>query len=240
MGLWAYFDDSETQESSIGPAVGFAGCIATVEAWCRAKRKWDEVLERADATVFHAAEWEGNSGLYRYWLELIDVLNKHMICHVGCVVPAHAVRALICQMPTYPSAPRAPKDIWGYEFERFAKNPESVAVSWCLTEVVRVGRERSERICVVFSETDQLEEKGRRVREAMNIVPKFQDALGKIFYKGKPRDLIQLQAADLVACELTKYRSSHSVRAQYAALRPKSRFHTADPPHLMPGWLNDY
>lgn len=103
-----------------------------------------------------------------------------------------------------------------------------------------ISKITQERVHLVFAATERLkarEERLSRMIETINEQP--YGNFGEKDFDGEPRELPQLQVADLVAYEITAYRSVHrhrdgeGVRRQYRMLRKKLRLHVADPPHIV-------
>lgn len=259
--LRAYFDDSRrnwertplvkrTTRLLTEEVVAIGGSVGTLEGWCRLLPEWERIIKESGRKWFHGEEWNvvPPGTLDDYWSALIALMNEHLIAHVGCVVPAHAVRALGDEATDRRSRVNdvslVEEDQRWRELESIAyeHDPITVCVSWCLAELLEQLSTRAERkIATIFADTDKLQGRESWLMKLLNTIgERSHRKFGPKSFDMSPRDLLQLQAADLVAYELTRYhsRDERSVgdppRWQYQLLRPKLRAHLADPARL---WL---
>lgn len=237
--MWAYFDESLGIPSSETPerrSVVLGGSVARFEDWCRLLPKWQSIVESAGQKWFHATEWQQyEEQLKEPWERLAELANEHVIAHIGCTVPAHQADALERQRRTqHRSISRHEDDRDIASLERpwiaFMYDPLAVCLAWCL---VRLSEVTEKTIHFVFAKRDKV-----RAREAkfLSMLEMLEGRpwsnFGTKTFDGEPKDLIQLQVADLVAFELTSYLHRWPVRAQYQTIRRKLRHYMADPPLL--------
>jgi hypothetical protein len=238
--MWAYFDDSYgSEQNAKKPSVALGGSIATLEDWHRLLPEWQRVVHDSGMGNFHATVWHENErDLVGYWKRLVEIANTHVSAHIGCIVPSWAVHSLEKinlgrKERRRQISQRASKEV--LEWESFEGDPLSVCLSWCLAEASKLTQDE---IHLVFAKTKGLkarEEKLTRMIEWIKHQP--HGNFGKKDFDGEPKELVQLQVADLVAYELTAYRHYDTVRDQYKMLRPKMKLHLADPPILTSPYL---
>lgn len=120
LALWAYFDESGDPSEDIPLAV--AGCVATCEAWREFESDWLRVLKDHGVSWFHAVDLEHARGEFAAWggdrqrrerlLDaLIQVVSRHTLLPVGCLVPTHEVRTLRSRRPRGKRA-NLPRSTW--------------------------------------------------------------------------------------------------------------------------------
>lgn len=239
--LWAYFDDSKGQDVD-GECLALAGSVGSLEGWCRLLPEWERITADSGIGWFHASEWKSKEAELRgHWEALIALMNKHLTAYVGCIVPGHRVnncgtRRRADQRGVNRSEATAP---WEREWIAWERSPIGLCLAWCIALAVETTVLRSENaVGLLFAKTDKLQGCDQMLARMLQAM-KEKGALhiGPKMYDLSPRQLVQLQAADLVAFELTEYRRvGEGVRWQYTALRPKLRSHTADPPTLPDLW----
>ncbi len=224
--LWAYFDDSRAQQS-----VALGGSVATLEGWCRLLPKWEEIIGDSHMGWFHATEWQSQApALDEHWRRLVEVMNAHLLFHVGCTVPAHVVKSLQerkkeAQQAITPGETVAAEQEWA----AFRYDPMSVCLGHCL--ILALPRQ-GETVSVIFAKTDKLHGRNARFSRLLEIAQSVREAFSPQVFDGNPRELIQLQVADLVAYELTAHGRGGPPRWQFSLLRSKLRHHRADPPRM--------
>lgn len=239
--FWGYFDDSRGDEIS-GESVALGGSIASLEGWCRLLPEWERIVADSGMGWFHATDWKSQeTRLHVHWKQLIALINKHLVAHVGSVVPGHIVRNLEmwrieAQRAVNEAGPTAP---WEREWIAWERSPIGLCLAWCFALAVDItARWSQDKVALFFAETAKLQ--GNDVMIARMISAMKENGaryLGPRIWGLDPRSLVQLQVADLVAFEVTEYRRvGEDVRWQYEALRPKLKLHIADPPTLPDFW----
>ena len=228
--LYAYFDDSKGIEGD-GETVALGGSVAREEDWCRLLPKWEGVVRDSGMGWFHAVEWNSRGAdLQKQWKTLIEIANNHVIAHIGCTVPAHAVAALRKKPHNNLQEVNSIERIWEQEWRVFENDPMSVCLSHCISKILEIHPGR--KVALTFAKTDKLEGRHDKLSLMLDALDRTRDVFGPRKFDGDPRQLLQLQVADLVAYELTCYRHLGRPRWQFQMLRSKLQHQLADPPRL--------
>lgn len=235
--LHCYFDDSSATEAA-GESVALGGGVGEEAGWCRLVEEWEPIIRDSGMGWFRATEWRSQRNqLDGHWRQLIEIMDNRLIAYVGCVVPAHAVEMLKKWKADDREQEMDVPAAWVREWAAFENDPLSVSLSWCLLYVSNITRaKRGGKASLTFAKTNRLRARSDQLAAMMAMAEQARDDFGSKRLDGDPRALIQLQAADLVAYELTAYRRYAEVRWQYQMLRKKLKQHVADPPRLANLW----
>jgi hypothetical protein len=187
--LWAYVDDSNIHDRATGKAVtvGHGGGVAPLENWKSLEDQWKSVLASEGVSVFHMTDFESSNGEFRGWdidrhqrflKNLLDVIRQNVTCFVAY------------------SVPRTP----GKTFKQTC----TVSLGRMLYYCGEQAKEHADgKISLVFAHHPEVKT-GR--------ITSFLDRARRAFpevasYTGsRPTDCCALQAADLLAYELVRWR----------------------------------
>jgi hypothetical protein len=97
--LWAYVNDSIIRDLATGNAVtvGHGGGISEFNEWCVLERKWRQVLNKENIDTFRMADFETNDRKFQGWSRekreiilnsLLDIISEHVKNFVGYSVSA--------------------------------------------------------------------------------------------------------------------------------------------------------
>ncbi len=236
--LWLCGDDSRATHASGRVALG-AG-VATLENWCHLFPAWESVVKESAMGWFRATEWRSRETELRpYWQRLIEAMRDCHITPIGCVVEPRIVR-LLPKAKAYFWRLFRPT-VWEQQWIAFHTDPLSFSLTWCIHEGLEVLRAQSEdQMAMIFSRTAKLLGRYNKFEEILSLMPRQPRMLARIgptTFAPSPRELSQLQVADLVAYELTAHDPNGSPRWQYEALLAIGlRVHVADRARLAPLW----
>lgn len=203
--LTAYFDESynhRTEKNPHDPLIYTVGCwLSTREQWKKYGKKWASVLRSAEIDSFHMTEYECREGGYKYWNEakrkgvlrrLHRVMKEHIL--YGC--SASVSRADYDEIITPDMWPVFGKTHYGFD----AFVCIQLINAWCDEQ----GHEGP--VHYVFADLakqgNDLDRVFRRALSDSNI--KRQLRMNGMWTKGLMRDVVQLQAADIIAYEINK------------------------------------
>lgn len=234
--LWFYGEDSRAPHGSGSVALG--GAVATLENWCHLLPAWEAVIQETSMGWFHATEWHGyEADLKPYWQRLIQIMRDNAVTPIGCVALRKIVRGLP-QVKAIVQSQRLTR--WEKEWIAFHTDPLSFCLTWCVYDGLDALREQSEdKLALIFAKTAKLAGRWEKFSEVLRAIPRrprMLSLLGPQTFNGEPRELIQLQVADLVAYELTAHRADAAPRWQYEALMAMRPLRVADRAHLAPLW----
>lgn len=214
--LYAYFDESGHYRDPNEKVVSIGGCLSTLEKWEIFEKEWDELLVTFRIECFHATDFNSNQKEFEdkeVWNEYrrrqfmqsaLHIMDQTIDRYIGAAMPIDEWVAL------------TPKQ------KAQCTNPYFM----CFQDVIHsagleaIGYGQDEKVELVFSENTDKDIGGRK-RKPFEIVNDpnegmayrcykackenlpIRDSLGPIVFD-TPKNLLQLQAADLVAFELTK------------------------------------
>jgi len=219
--LSAYMDETGHFQDQGQRFVGMAGLIATAYNWKRFETKWKAALKKFQLPYFHMVEFAGFKGEFEGWSEmkrrnlmnrLLTIIDVTYGYPVGSVIPLDVYRAL---------SPERQK--------RF-KDPYFLAFMDCIifAAMLMAPHQTEEKMALVFSE--QLEFRGHALRlydHAQRIFKGMMKVTTPIFRD--MREIVPLQAADLVAYEIYKeadrlaYRPEANPRVPFERLLKTAR-----------------
>ena len=231
--LWAYFDDSRAEDLG-GECVALAGPIGSLEGWCRLLPEWQRIVTDSGMSWFHAYEWKAKEKELRdHWAELIALMNRHLIAYVGCVVPGHVAKQLEMWRREDQRGVSG-NDVtaqWEREWIARERAPIGLCLAWCFALAVGVATRRpQDKVATLFAKTDKLRSAEEWIGRILVLIhDEGGRHLGPARFELDPREVVQLQVADLVAFEATAYRRvGENVRWQYQLLRSKLKVRVAE------------
>lgn len=206
--LKAYFDESGHSRDPKETVVAIGGCISTLERWTTFEDEWDELLHTFQVSWFHATELQNFKGDFVGWTEYrrrqflqsaMNIMDRAVVQYVGAVVPLSEYEALTvsqkaqCPDPYYLCFQDAVHSA-GIEAEEYGP---SELIETIFSENVEMGG----IIKPVDRSVKQDEGLAYRCYRACKRELPIRERLGPITFDS-PRNLLPLQAADLVAYEL--------------------------------------
>ena len=220
-----YFDESGTHSGS--DTVAVAGYLAVPAAWEHFEQEWRVALADFGLDAFHMTDFANRAQVYEGWEEheyrdrfarLVDIINRHVLCSIGAAIPMSAYREAFSTEATGAHAA-----------------PYVLATSMCITLAARVVRAQSfdARIAYVFEsgargQGDVLEMFTANQRDEAN---REHHRLLRVAFEGK-REFVPLQAADILAYELSR----HLPRLLGSDPRPARRHHLDQLGVVDPHW----
>ncbi len=184
--LWGYFDESGKHDKKTGKLTSLVlgGCVAPVESWQRFTQEWQDVLNEYGVSFFHGVEFESRKtprgNAYRGWDDdrrraYLDRLTDVMVGRLGSLIGA----------------------------KQAATEPEATyiaGVTSAIKNAAQFAKEERDYIKLVFAHNPLVtsERIGRYVDQIRIALPQLQSGFG-----GDPKTCLPLQAADLVAYEIS-------------------------------------
>jgi hypothetical protein len=187
--LWAYVDDSNIHDRTTGKVVtaGHGGGIAPLENWKFLEGQWKSALSSEGVSVFHMTDFESNNGEFKGWdmdrhqrflKNLLDIIRQNISCFVAY------------------SVPRTP----GKTF----KQTYTASLGRMLYYCGEQAKEHADgKINLVFA--DHPEVKTGRIASFLDMAWRAFPEVAS-FTGARPTDCYALQAADLLAYELVRWR----------------------------------
>jgi hypothetical protein len=208
--LKAYMDESGHSKDPNSRFVGMGGLIAECDDWIRFEADWKAALDDVRLEAFHMKDFAHSEGDYFGWVEnkrrkhfgaLVKAIVSMKVVPVGCVVSLDA----------YNRAPAFIKEFYlDPYFMAFQQVTKGAALQAVFTENPFVPHEPSEIETVAMVYAYQAEfgatESGR-AQQLWHAMKNLTNPIGRWMgsYKSEfAKNLYPLQAADLLAYELTK------------------------------------
>jgi hypothetical protein len=208
--LKAYFDDSGTHAGS--PAVIWAGFMAHIDEWTTLEDEWLALLRREKLTHMHMADLANSRGQFDLWsearrdaltYEFRQIIQARNIIGIGAVVRSAAWTEVIAG--TWLEDRLYSPVLFAFE------HAIQQALHWAEAANLQTGI--SEKIDFVFDLREQDAAKGLKLAnsygEAEQWAPWFRGA--KFM---KMREVIPLQAADMLAFETYRLEDSRKCGSQ--------------------------
>lgn len=205
--LTAYFDESynhRTQKNPDDPLVYTVGCwLSTAQKWLLFGKKWRFALNKAGVDFFHMTDFEARRGEYGLWSnskrisvlkELHRVIKDHVVFGCSSSVVCADFDAVITTLPQYT--------------HYFGKSYYEFNARVCMHKLKDWFKEKDYdgTVDYVFADlAGQGAALDRMFREALNhpeVKKRFR--LSGMWAKGRMREVVQIQAADVVTYELNK------------------------------------
>lgn len=206
--LTAYFDESynhRTKEKPNEPLVATVACwLSTVELWKKFDKRWRRALQEFGIDHFHMKDYEARQGASKIWSntervkrlkELHRIMKDQTV--YGCSISINR--------EDYENQILSQK-----EFARhFGKSWYAYGVRGCIKQLnvwCDQSGYRTDSICYVFGAfPKQGGELDRLFRELMDAPPlRARYRLTGTWSKADMKEVVQVQAADIIAYELNK------------------------------------
>lgn len=205
--LTAYFDESynhRTEKNPDDPLVYTVACwVSTAQKWLLFEKKWRFALNRAGVGFFHMTDFEARRGEYGLWpksrrvsvlKELHRIINDHVIFGCSSSVVRADYDAVIATLPQYA--------------HYFGKSYYDFNVRVCMHKLKDWYKDKSYdgEVRYVFAD---MAKQGAALDRIFHEVSGHPEAkkrfrLNGTWAKGVMREVVQLQAADVVAYEINK------------------------------------
>lgn len=199
--LSAYMDETGHSADARQKFVGMAGLIAPAANWVRFEKQWNAALRLPwiDLPYFHMTDFASKKKAYADWSEekrrkvlgkLITIIEVAHPIPIGSIVPMEYYRTLDTEMQDYFIDPY------------YLCFQSSIAACTSLLEYAKAPQQ--ERVAFIFS--DQVEFR----HTALQLYELVVEATGLFASRGtRPvfrdmRELVALQAADIIAYEMYK------------------------------------
>jgi hypothetical protein len=203
--LTAYFDESynhRTEKNRYDPLIYSVGCwLSTAERWKRFGKKWRAALASAGVESFHMKDYESRRGEYEHWSELkrVGVLRR-----LHRIMKEHAMYGCSVSLNRGDYDEIILDDLKPF----FGKTYYGFAALGCLEQLNAWcdGQGLEGLIHYVFADlAKQGADLDRIFRTALNNPSaKKQLRLRGMWSKGLMWEVVQLQAADIIAYEINK------------------------------------
>lgn len=194
--LVAYLDDTGTHRDSA--VVGLLGMVGTTYEWSRIERPWKRNLEVTGVSCFHASHCEMGRGEFegkdRSLRDLLVNALSTLIAENNLFVVGSAVLR------------RDYEEIVTAKLKARFVDPFYLCFEHCMQQIHLWSKQSAggERVALVFSEQQEYENRVSWLHRAYQNSKFYDVGLGSLSI-AKPKCVIQLQVADLVAYEGYKY-----------------------------------
>lgn len=238
--LKAYLDDSGKSNDPDGSITCIAGAISPLQAWEELEDEWKQVLSKYEVPYLHMKEyahsipgspfekWKGREDIRRSFLSsLMDIMGKHILGVFGTTVPnAHFERLSFEQRqrlhdPYFMCFQHTILEAGVNVFAEFNTVGESLNIP---SSEIPDG----EKLEVIFSRQDEFrtgaETFYETIRNGMTIGP----MLGS-FTWASYKDVIPLQAADLIAYEVRSFAATLLDSSRSTIRTPMKRLFMMNP-----------
>lgn len=191
-----------------------AGWVGRVGQWKRLEKKWKQALWKEGLDEFHMADCEGGYGKFagidrpereRLQRRFIDIINDHEVYGGMGVIVLADFNALL---------PRLKK---ARKHEKYGGSPYLMAFEWCIVEMRQQASTypAGEQINFVFDRQKEFQGRAKELYDQALQMPElsFHSRLGSLSFASR-RDVVSLQAADILAYEAYRHWQIQSVGDQ--------------------------
>jgi hypothetical protein len=204
--LSAYFDESGTHKQA--PIIVIAGWIAGDKEWIKFSNKWQAVLTKYNLPYFHMSEWEGGHGLYK---NMTEKEKRLLIDRLTTIIKKHASIGIFgaFHRSTYDEVLR---EIYGDDYKNKFVKPYGVCAMRCIETTRRwmTSKSLDGPLAYVFETGARYSGQFFEAFKAMQKIPRLKRMYpgGMSFYD--KRDMLPLQAADILAYEMYRELINHT------------------------------
>jgi hypothetical protein len=206
LNLTSYMDETGHSEDPALEYVGMAGFLAPYGVWEVFEERWLNAMSNAGFTEpFHMKEFAHSTGQFSRWRDsnyrverelflgrLIEIILETKAMPIGAIVSIYDFRTL---------TPRQQR--------KYMNDPYYTAFQVCtgfssVKAMFAEPDEPEEKAAMVYGYQDEFGTAGGRAEKLWHImkrVSKFRDRMGS-YASASPKDICQLQAADIFAYEL--------------------------------------
>ena len=187
--LWAYIDDSNIHDRVTGKAetIGLGGGIASFYNWRALEDAWHKELSREDISSFHMTDFESYNKQFKGWS-----VERHerLLDALLCIIRTNMVAFVGYSVPVSP----------GKVFTETYKAALGRVLHYCGQTAISLGESK---ISLIFAHQPQV--KSGRIASFLDLAgPAFPEIAS--FTGANSNDCCALQAADLLAYELVRWR----------------------------------
>ncbi len=197
--MQVYLDESGNSRDKNTPVVSVGGCVASLEAWKVFEKNWRHVLAKFGATELHMKHFAHFHGEFAGWSEtqrrsllrdLVSIMHRSVSLYVGAAVP----------IPRYEAA-------LSNEGQELRIDPYFGCLRQCVKAAIENAKSlpSDERVEIILADHPRFRARAVEAYEGYkndSRLGSHRDRLGYLIPNGIPRDILPLQAADLVAYEL--------------------------------------
>lgn len=207
--LRAYFDESGHFRDPNESIVAIGGCLSTLEKWEIFEDEWDELLNTFRIECSHATDLKAFENEFTGWNEYrrrqflqpaLHIIDRAVNQYLGAVLPIDQWKALSPSQKTQSPNPYflCMQDvIHAAGLETIEYGPDEMVEVFFAENLEVGGRTRNPSEIV----NDPNEGRAYRCYKACKAELPIRDRLGSITFD-QPKNLLPLQAADLVAFEI--------------------------------------
>jgi hypothetical protein len=187
--LWAYVDDSNIHDRGTGnvETVGMGGGIASFYNWRSLEEAWQEELNREGVRSFHMTDFESYNKQFKGWSV---ARHEQLLNALLCIIRENIVAFVCYSVPTSP----------GKEFPETYKAALGRMLHYCGQTAISLGESN---ISLVFAHQPQVKSGG--IASFLDLAKRAFPEIAS-FTGANPSDCYALQAADLLAYELVRWR----------------------------------
>lgn len=210
--LWFYLDESGEHDRATGALTRLtvAGGMATCEAWRAFDRAWDAMLDEFGLAEFHMVDFEAWAGPFNFLLadgETRDQDKHNRLLNAALDIIIEHVDHIV-----------------GYVAEPEAGKPPAIknAYEANLAKAVKEAAIGDEPVTMVFAKHRDI--KAAKIGAYFDL---WDDGDGRLVFGGvgEPKRLLPLQAADILAYELSRWgRREGPAQERYPMRRLKEAF----------------
>jgi hypothetical protein len=195
--LAGYFDESGTSDSDTHVLIG--GAIADTVLWSRIERRWRDKLSEYGLSMYHAvdAEWR-NDEFERYQKPIRDALTN-FFSKLLAEVQGQAFGSAINRATWRNYAPDKLKALC-------SNDPYFMAFELALQQISSWSEEfiGGEPVAIVFARQQQYQARAAEIHARYLAAQEKWPGIGSLTF-AEPKQLIELQAADLLCYELQRF-----------------------------------
>jgi len=198
MALWSYFDESGDANDPRVSVFALAGCIGSVAGWTNLVSDFVQVLSDFSVSQLHMKDFAHRKGEFANWPEgrrraflgrLVTLMNRDIDAYVG-------------EAMVLPEEWRARPD----EVRKHLKDPYYGCLAYCLETLISYSAHSAgfQTVNLVLANHPEHSGWANAVVQVARETEDGGDRLGSLSFDN-PKNMVQLQAADLVAYELQHY-----------------------------------
>ncbi len=196
--LKAYCDESGHAQDLRESVVVVAGCIAPLEAWEKFEDDWKAFLDAYGVNELHMKHFAHSTGAFTGWKEheekrraflttAADLMRRHVVAYVGAAI----------YLPDFRTLPEPVRARLG--------DPYFACFQVCAHDAAaQTLEDPAEKVEMVFARHPEFQGGALDFYYRLQAEMTLGERLGPISF-ADPKDVVQLQAADLVAFELRRF-----------------------------------